>query len=209
MDRDSLWGLVPAAGRSTRMGRPKALLMCPDSDDTFVARVLWVLREGGIPNLVVALRPDDHPVRRAVERVRPPVAIVENRTPELGQLASVVAGLDHAEARGAEAVVVLPVDMPLVRPSSVTALVEAAVRHHALIARLVHHRRHGHPVLFRRAVFERLRAADPAVGARSVLHACLRDVVDVPVDDPGVLRDIDRPEEYQQLIDARRGGGRL
>ncbi len=198
-----VWGLVLAAGLSTRMGRAKALLALPGSEETFVAHAVRVLRKGGVPNLAVVVRPSDRPLQREVERLRPPVPMVHNAAPELGQLSSLVAGLDHAEAQGADMVVVLPVDMPLVQAASVSALLEAAARHRPLIARVVHGGRHGHPVLFRRDLFDRLRTADPAAGARAVMHHCAGEVLDVPVDDPGVLRDIDRPEEYRHLFDPR------
>jgi molybdenum cofactor cytidylyltransferase len=197
-----LWALVLAAGASTRMGRAKALLKCPDADDTFVARVVGVCREGGVPDVAVIVRPTDLHIRQELDRLRPPPAVIHNPTPELGQLTSLWCGIDHADASGAEGIVVLPVDMPLVRPASVASLIETAVRRDAFIARVVCRGRHGHPVYFSARAFGRLRAADPAIGARAVLHACAADVVDVPVEDPGVLRDIDRPEEYQQLFDV-------
>jgi molybdenum cofactor cytidylyltransferase len=55
---------------------------------------------------------------------------------------------------------------------------------------------HGHPVLFKRAVFDELRAADPHVGARAVVRADPARVRDVEVNDRGVTLDIDTPEDY-------------
>lgn len=195
-------GLVLAAGQSRRMGRPKALLTCPGSSETFVARAIRVLVDGGLPEVTVIVRPGDDQLRHEVGRLQLVPRVVENPTPELGQLASLIAGIDDAEAHGADTVVVLPVDMPLVRPATVSALLEASSRDSAPIARVVHAGRHGHPVLFRRAVFDRLRAADPATGARGVLREYAGGVLDVEVDDPGVLRDVDLPEEYQHLFDS-------
>jgi molybdenum cofactor cytidylyltransferase len=51
-------------------------------------------------------------------------------------------------------------------------------------------------VLFKRAVFDELRAADPDVGARAVVRADRSRVRDVEVDDPGVALDIDTPDDY-------------
>jgi molybdenum cofactor cytidylyltransferase len=206
-ERSGILGLVLAAGQSRRMGRPKALLSCPDSAETFVARAVRILGDGGLPSVVVVTRPGDQPLHDELRRLRPAPHIVENPTPQLGQLASLVIGIDHAETRGADTVVVLPVDMPLVRPASVLALLEAASREGAPIARVVHAGRHGHPVLFRRAVFDRLRTADIAIGARAVLHDLAGEVLNVRVDDPGVLRDVDLPEEYRRLLDSARQPG--
>src|SRR3972149_6048207 len=61
-------------------------------------------------------------------------------------------------------------------------------------------RRHGHPVVLGRALFEELRAADPAAGARPVIQAHLHAAVDVPVTDEGAFLDIDTRDAYQGLI---------
>ena len=66
------------------------------------------------------------------------------------------------------------------------------------ILRAVHGGRHGHPVIFKREVFEALRAADPAVGAKAVMRAI--GVEDIEVDDPGILQDVDTPEDYTSLL---------
>jgi molybdenum cofactor cytidylyltransferase len=67
----------------------------------------------------------------------------------------------------------------------------------ALVIRAVHDGRHGHPVIFRRALFDRLRQADPAVGAKAVVRAV--DVEDVEVHEPGITQDVDTPADYERL----------
>ncbi len=61
----------------------------------------------------------------------------------------------------------------------------------------------GHPVLFRDVVFDELRTADPAIGAKAVVRARAGEVLDVDVDDPGVVRDVDAPDDYAALFDVR------
>ena len=73
----------------------------------------------------------------------------------------------------------------------------------APILRAVHQGQHGHPVIFARAVFPELRTADPAVGARQVLRRDPARVCEVAVDDAGVLRDVDEPDDYRRLVDQR------
>ena len=60
--------------------------------------------------------------------------------------------------------------------------------------------RHGHPVVFARSMFDELRAADPAVGAKAVVRAHAANAIDVAVDDAGACQDIDTPEDYERLI---------
>jgi molybdenum cofactor cytidylyltransferase len=63
--------------------------------------------------------------------------------------------------------------------------------------------RNGHPVVFSRAVFDHLRAADPQVGAKAILRAHAGAIVEVDVEDPAVVGDVDTPEDYRRLLDRR------
>ena len=96
------------------------------------------------------------------------------------------------------------VDQPMVRSMTVRALVEAWRATRAPVVRPRLGRRHGHPVVFDRAVFGALRAASLDTGARDVVRACGDAVVDVEVTDEGVCLDVDTPEDYARLI-ARSG----
>ena len=90
--------------------------------------------------------------------------------------------------------------MPTVRAETVGRVLEAFRLTRAPIVRSTHHQQHGHPVIFGASIFGELRRADPAVGATSVVKAHAGSVIDVEVDDPGVLRDVDTPEDYRRLF---------
>lgn len=181
------------------MGQPKALLPF-DPDDTFVSRICRTLHAARLAEILVVVRPGDDALADAVGRLEPPPTLVVNPIPARGQLSSLVAGLDAADARGAEALLVLPVDIPMVRTDTIARLLAAAAASAATIVRATHGSRHGHPVIFKRALFETLRRADLRLGARAVLHAHAADLLDVELDDPGVLCDVDRPEDYARLF---------
>jgi molybdenum cofactor cytidylyltransferase len=66
--------------------------------------------------------------------------------------------------------------------------------------------RHGHPVLFDRAVFQDLRGAPLERGAKAVVHAYADRLVNVEVDDEGCLADIDTVADYEALLKARGSG---
>src|SRR5688500_18191531 len=106
--------VVLAAGRSTRMGRSKALLIAPDGR-TFVARLAETLCEGGVDAPVVVGRADDDPLRAEVEEIGCGVRFVVNAdADEGGQLSSLLAGLREADRPGVRALMAVPVDAPLV-----------------------------------------------------------------------------------------------
>ncbi len=195
--------IVLAAGRSERMGRPKALLPCGPDGLSFVRRIATTLCQGGVVEALIVGRSDDEELRAEVERLTVPARYVENPDPDRGQLSSLLAGLDAADRPGVHGILVTPVDAPLITAASVAALVARFRSGAGPIVRAVCQGRHGHPVLFGRAVFEALRHADPAVGARSVVRAYADRVVEVETGDPGVVADVDTPEDYDALADEQ------
>lgn len=196
-------GIVLAAGQSTRMGQPKALLPCPPAGRSFVTQILHVLREGGVGTIAVIGRVNDPDLRREVAAAVPPVSYVENPSPERGQLSSMLVGVAFAEAHEAAGILVLPVDIPLVRAETVRAALATFEAGDEPVLRVTYQGRHGHPVIFGAAVFPALRHADPKIGARAVLHQDPSRVRNFEVNDPGVLRDFDWPADYRSLLENR------
>jgi molybdenum cofactor cytidylyltransferase len=178
------------------MGRSKALLTTA-AGATFVAQLVSTLLEGGVADALVVGRPDDRPLRHEVDRIHGRVQFIENPRAEQGQLSSVIAGLNAADRPGTAAILVTPVDLPLVRPESVAALLAAFASSKHSIVRASHGGKHGHPVIFGRPVFAALRRADPDIGAKAVVRS--HDVLDVEVGDAGVLYDIDTPDDYERI----------
>lgn len=190
--------IVLAAGASTRMGRPKALL--PAGDRTFVRTILETLRDGGVADVVVVVRPEQREVSAEIEAAGFG-RVVPNPRPDGGQLSSLLAGLDAVDRDGVDAVLVTLVDMPLISADTVRALIARAPVSDAPIVRAVHGGRHGHPVIFKRAVFDALRRTDPARGAKPVMQAYA--VEDVETGDAAVAEDVDTPDDYRRLFTSR------
>ena len=193
-------GIILAAGQSSRMGRPKALLPLPSGGPSFVSAAIRALSDGGVRQIAVVGRPADDELEREVARSAPAVTLLVNPHYHLGQLSSLLVGIDHAGRVGAGAVMVLPVDIPLVRSGTVAALLAAFAAAGTPIVRPRHGDRHGHPVLFAAALFPELRATDLSVGARAVLRRDPARVLELDVDDSGVLRDFDHPDDYRRLL---------
>lgn len=192
-------GIVLAAGRSARMGEPKALL--PVEETTFLERAVRVLADGGC-DPVVAVVPSG-PTGEALLALaaRAGARGVVNPDPEAEQIDSLRCGL-HAVDREVRGAAVLPVDHPRIQADTVAALLKAFDESGAPIIRPVHQGRPGHPVLFARGVWGELEAQDLASGARDVVHRHHADINDVPVDDPGIAIDVNTREEYAREMES-------
>ncbi len=184
-----IWAVVLAAGASTRMGEPKALLRFTDGR-RFVDAVVKSARDGGCAGAVVVIGP---PHGEAIRRALPDgAAAAWNPQPERGMLSSVQAGVAALPA-DATAALVWPVDIPRVQEATVRAIVDAAPDH--LIVP-THDDRGGHPLRVPRRLFGELQALDPARGLKALVEAHAAAVVRLPVADGAILVDVDTPEDY-------------
>ncbi len=180
------------------MGRPKALL--PIAGETFVARIVRVLREGGAGDVVVVAGADADEVRASLASANSVARVAVNECVDDGQLSSLVVGLDAIDRPEVEATLVTPVDVPLVSVSTVRLVVERYRAVTVPVVRPVSGAKHGHPVCLDRAVFDALRAADPALGAKPIVRALASREGDVEVDDEWAFRDVDTPAEYTAMV---------
>jgi nicotine blue oxidoreductase len=196
----SVGGIVLAAGRSSRMGQPKALLEIEGR--TFLERAIDTLREGGC-DVVAAVLAAGEAGRRPGELARACGARpVENRLAEAQQIDSLRTGLE-ALPEDAEAAIVLPVDHPLANAHAVAALIRTFRSSGAPIVRPVYRDRPGHPVLFARVTWGELADPELAEGARDVVHRHAEEIRDVPIEDRGVIVDVDTPDDYQREVAPR------
>jgi molybdenum cofactor cytidylyltransferase len=189
-------GVVPAAGRSSRMGNPKPLL---DADGrSFLARVVAALREGGTADVFVGVREEKGPIsaeaRKAGARLLVPGDV------EDGPVATVRAAIHQVEGSDPpiDGFLLHPADHPLVAPATVERLLEAAAEGRSAIVAPVHRGESGHPVFFHRSLFPELLEPDLEEGARSVVRRHREASLEIPVEDAGVLADINTLAEYRR-----------
>ena len=187
-------GIILAAGASSRMGSPKALVDI--GVKTFVRHLVDVLNEAGIEDIVVVLGAEAGSVGRFLD----PSSIVINPQWRKGQLSSLLVGLDATCRKNPEAVLVCPVDHPLVSSSLIRRLVDAWRFTGKEIVIPVFGGVRGHPVVFSASMFGALRNASPEIGARDVLWTYPECVLELPTRENGVILNIDRPKDYEEAL---------
>ena len=192
--------VILAAGKSTRMGRPKATLLVGSGSDTFLTRMIRTFQQAGVEDVVVVIGHEADAVRESVAASGLMARLVVNADYESGQLSSVVTALRAIDRPGVNAMLLTLVDTPFVSAATVRAVVQRYRAVHAPIVRPVRGAEHGHPVLIDRTLFDALRAADPASGAKQVVRAHVSAAGDVAIDDEGAFLDIDTPGDYARAI---------
>ena len=175
------------------MGTPKAMLDA--GGRTFFERVIHALNEGGCARVLVALPTPKGPV--AAKAGEAGAVVVTNPSPEDGPIGSLRAAL-RALDPDVEGVAYCPVDYPLLRADTVRSLLAEFASSRAPLVLPTHGERRGHPVVFRRSVFEELLSDDLPQGAKTVVHRHLATATLVPVDDEGSVIDIDDLTDYRR-----------
>jgi CTP:molybdopterin cytidylyltransferase MocA len=183
--------IVLAAGSSSRMGRPKSAMTVGARGPTFLDAILATLEASGISAVRVVV-PPGHERRDSRD--------VANPDPAAGMLSSVQYGV-RALPDGLDAVFVWPVDHPLVERETAIAMIAAFRAGDPPVVVPTHEGRRGHPVLFAARLLPELLTADPSLGAVVVVKAH-DDRLELAVDDPGILLDIDTPDDYQRHCGA-------
>jgi len=192
--------LVLAAGKSTRMGRAKALLPL-GAGETFLSRIVATFHNAGVDDVVVIVGHEAAAIRAAFDAGRARARFVVNAGYESGQLSSLVAGLRIVDRPGVAAALVTLVDTPLVSAATVRAVIDRYRLTRAPIVRPVRGGEHGHPVLIDRALFGALFGAqDAALGAKPIIRAHASAAGDVAVVDEGAFTDVDTPAEYEAVL---------
>ncbi|MGH7961419.1 MAG: nucleotidyltransferase family protein [Candidatus Binatia bacterium] len=192
-------GILLAAGESRRMGSPKALLRY--HGQTFIDRICQAFLTAGVEELIVVLGARAEEVRRALPS-HPALRVAVNTRFFLGQLSSLMTGIGALSAQS-EAAVVNLVDHPLVATETITALLDSFRTAPLPILIASYQGRRGHPVLFSRRVYGEILAAPLDQGAKPVVRKDPARVREVQLDDPGILADIDTPEDYSRWIGRR------
>jgi molybdenum cofactor cytidylyltransferase len=191
--------VVLAAGRSSRMGRPKLLL--PVGGHAVIARVVEAVSRPEVGEVAVVVRAGDPALRAALVGYK--VTFVENPDPEGDMLASVRCGL-RALPASCGAALVVPGDQACLTTALVAKVLDAHRRRPTPLVVPRGPSGRGHPLLVGRELWGEVLTGFDGVGLRGLLaaHPDLVTEVALAAAEAGQLRDIDTPEDYADLLGA-------
>jgi CTP:molybdopterin cytidylyltransferase MocA len=196
MDMTGITAIILAAGYSSRMGKFKPLLLLGEM--TLLERNIRLFQSAGIQDIRVVAGYRASEIQALLQPWRIPCIVNEAYAQEM--YSSVLAGIKTLTS-AQKAFFILPADIPLVRPCTITALLaayhETKIPHPILYPNFQGMR--GHPPLIDSSYAPEMVRWDKPGGLRAFLENYKANAVDVSAADQGILLDIDTPEDYQQM----------
>jgi len=186
--------LILAAGQSKRMGQPKMLL--PWGTETVLSHVITVFRKAGLEDILVL-------TGGAREQVENEIAYLNIRTifneqfTQGEMLSSIQCGI-RSLTHKTQAILIGLGDQPQVQARSVRMVCDAYRESNSKIVVPSYNMRRGHPWLIERSLLHDLMILESPQAPRDFLNAHRKKIQYVNVDDPGILADLDTPEDYRK-----------
>jgi molybdenum cofactor cytidylyltransferase len=194
------FAIVPAAGHSTRMGRPKLAL--PLGGQTVIEHVIGALRHGGVDQVVVLIGPHVVDLHQLALKAGARVCILPAPTPDMRT--TVKQGLQWAEEQFQpepnDSWLLAPADHPVINAGIVRLMLSRFGENRSSIVVPVYQGRRGHPTLLAWKHFTGIRALPADQGINVYLREHSAETLELAVNDPGVLIDLDTREDYDRLV---------
>ena len=197
-----LFAVIPAAGRSRRMGRPKLLL--PWGTGTVIEQVLRVFHRPEVTAVYVVVRPDDVELQTKAAAAGGTVVVPASAPPEMRDSVEIALRrieFDHAPAAD-DGWLLAPADHPVLAPAILDALIDRWKGDDRRILIPTHAGRRGHPVAFPWELAPEVFGLPRDEGLNALVRRRSDLVVETPIDDSAVLADLDTPADYERLRPA-------
>ena len=191
-----LAAVILAAGESSRMGSPKALLTYQGRP--FLEHLLEVTRHPKVGLTRVVLGANAEKIRS--QSNLDPAVVVINQNWRQGQLSSIHAALLSLPAGLTDGILLCLVDHPLITAALVDELIEKFFASGKPIVVPTYKGRRGHPAIFSSELYQELLDAPLEMGARSVAWAHASEVLEVPTVEEGVVLNLNDPETFRNAL---------
>jgi molybdenum cofactor cytidylyltransferase len=192
--------VILAAGMSSRMGEAKQLLRL--GENTLLGQVLENVRSSGVKDIVLVLGHEAEKIRERISTEN--LSVVINESYQQGMGTSLRAGL-AALPPGVDAALIVLADQPFIRPKTLGLLMDQYRRSSAQIVIPTYKGFRGNPVLLDRSVFSEVMALTGDIGCRAIFGNHLEGIVKQPVEDIGILLDLDSKEDLEIMRDFHTG----
>jgi molybdenum cofactor cytidylyltransferase len=190
--------IILGAGASVRMGKPKLLL--PWRDTTVIGQIVSTWRELSAAQIAIVMRPDDTSLSAELDRLGlTGKDRIENPQPEQGMFSSILCAANWPGWKtGISGWAIVLGDQPQLSAQALRPLVALHAQNLEQICQPAVGTHAGHPVILSKAAFEALGQARTRT-LKDFLKEMTSACVHLKLSDPGVLLDLDTPEDYTRL----------
>ncbi|MBZ0263991.1 nucleotidyltransferase family protein [bacterium] len=190
--------VILAAGEGKRMGLPKALLEIDNQP-----LVHWLARKllaSGIDEISVVLNEQLANLEDSLTSLSSKIHTTMNRQLERGALYSFQLGLKNLNNPGT-AVFLVPVDHPFFQAQTLTNLISHSRVDHIILPR--YQEKRGHPPLIGSKLIDLIHTLPLESGARGLYKVVPPESIqEIAVEDPGILRNINTPSDWQHALEV-------
>jgi molybdenum cofactor cytidylyltransferase len=190
-----IWAMILAAGESRRMSQPKLLL--PFGEKTIIETVVEKVVSSKVNNTLVVLGSEREKVEEKIKNF--PVKVAFNPDYRKGMLSSVLCGFKTLPEE-TQAVVVVLGDQPSVSKEVIDKIVDAYQKIGKGIVLPVYEKERGHPVIIDMKYKDEVENLSPDIGLRGTVYSHPEDILEVEVDTPEILQDIDDEADYRREL---------
>lgn len=198
----SLFALLPAAGHSTRMGRPK--LSLPLGDSTVIEQVIATLKAAGIDHILTVIGPHVSELVPLSTRAGAHSLVLKEPTSDMRT--TIELGLKWIEANwqptANNAFLLVPADHPVLDQAVIRTLLKRESS--ATIRIPTFNGKRGHPTFIGWNHVAGIRALPRDVGLNAYLRTHPDAVCEMPVASETILFDMDTPDDYERIVAAKR-----
>ena len=184
----NLSALILAAGKGKRIGKPK--LMLELNGKSFLKIAADILKKAGIQNIFCVVSKESFDWAAGNTEG---VSFIINPFPEKGMISSVQIGLKETDK--SDGVVIIPVDHPFVNASTVKMIIEAFNNNPDCLIKPVFNSVSGHPIIIPPELSKEILSS----GINKTLDVVIRESfvkkISINTDDPGVIKNINTPED--------------
>jgi molybdenum cofactor cytidylyltransferase len=193
-----IWAMILAAGESKRMGKPKLLL--PFGEKTIIETIVETVVSSKVEETLIILGSDREKIEDKIKNY--PVEIVYNRDFRSGMLSSVQCGFKALPVETRAVLVVLG-DQPKISKAIINKLIAAYKSSEKGIVLPVYKKERGHPVLIDLKYREEVEKLSPEVGLRGTVYRHPEDILEVDVETPSIIKDIDDESDYKKELENK------
>ena len=190
--------IILAAGKASRMGKPKQLLTYQGI--SLISHAVKIALNSICKPVVVVLGAYAEQIKPQIDKF--PIQIVENPHWQTGMSSSIRAGITAIKESNSklDAVIIALADQPLINSAVFNQLIQSYQQTENIIIASAYDDIVGVPALFNQSLFSELMQLQGDKGAKYLMRKYQNEVLTIKIPEAGI--DIDTPDDYEKLLNT-------